>query len=1069
MPDIARTDVSDELLKPSSFMRKLRPEIFSDTVDRPLYVLDRPTLEFQLETLTARNEHQRFEIFCRKLCERVICPSIRPQSGPEGGGDGKTDAETYPVAERISELYYFGQPGPDRENWAFAFSAMKDWKRKVVRDVEGIVATGRRYERIYFVTSQPARAKDRARIEAELLAAHNTPVSILDRAWIANEVIDNERKDIASDYLGVGQVVNDPMRLGPEDYSRRRRLDAIERSFRDSSHYDGMERQMVVEAMIAACLSRNLEAPRHETDGRHARAIRIAGRYGIERQQLEARYDALWTAFWWFDDIHVVNDGYRDVEAAALKADHARNVEFLVQLHQLLVNAVIHRMATAEACDFEGRSDRLEAVLVRMAGDVERPNHRLEARTSLVVVRTGRSVAAKKFGRLPEIWAELGSILDEAAGLAEYDADRLVRLIEAMAEQAGRDPAFRAITERLADFVAKRTSDVEGALILLRQALRLGDDGRFERIRLLGRAAMRLAKREHSEQVIEAQQHLAIAYRGADLLWAARSSCLLATAGLAAEGEERGELPVGFVPTTKMWAWIALQLRLVPELAIALPLLRGAHATLPLDEASKERVANGIQELDAAFGSNILNMDPAELASLSKLPDLLGSAGMGMARIALLYALGYEDLLREEGSIQGEDLPEDVARFMATLKAQPVSTQLVGPLILNRPNGISLETCICGLTVDIRAPGSETGIILAQAIAATFEAILATLLEEQVGAHTERFRIDIVESDDEEPQLATDPLAMRALISWPRMRAPREFARQSEHGHFLIRVAGEALAAAFVLPDLKVTLNRVFAHGEAHDRVAVVMASLTCLERITGKAVARLQDEDKRDYPPRTPPIMPRIDLPAAGDDAGTPVVKRTTDARPVVEAHRRIKVQSVIDVHSWDRAGWTGIIYASYGPDLAPVFGLHFRNRAAARRIFERWRERFGDKDEKHEISISLIRALPDHPPTHYAVQITSARPQGSDWDANSLYQIMSRVHVMEPADDRNLSRFMADHRAFGCFILAPSVTEDGEPEIMLDLAIFKRDLPVVQASDVKPGDIQAIALELVTRKDAG
>lgn len=44
-------------------MRRMGPELYSDTVDRPLYVLDRPTLEFQLETMTARNEQQRFEAF----------------------------------------------------------------------------------------------------------------------------------------------------------------------------------------------------------------------------------------------------------------------------------------------------------------------------------------------------------------------------------------------------------------------------------------------------------------------------------------------------------------------------------------------------------------------------------------------------------------------------------------------------------------------------------------------------------------------------------------------------------------------------------------------------------------------------------------------------------------------------------------------------------------------------------------------------------------------------------------------------------------------------------------------
>jgi hypothetical protein len=164
---------------PSGFMRQIRPELYSDTVDRPLYVLDRAMLEFQLESIMSRREHQRFEIFCRKLCQRVNCPNIWPQSGPEGGGDSKTDADTFPVADEIADLTYVGSGGPGREDWGFAFSAMKDWKRNVVKNVAGITGTGRKLGLIYFVTSRPARAANRARIEAELEQTHGVPVKIL--------------------------------------------------------------------------------------------------------------------------------------------------------------------------------------------------------------------------------------------------------------------------------------------------------------------------------------------------------------------------------------------------------------------------------------------------------------------------------------------------------------------------------------------------------------------------------------------------------------------------------------------------------------------------------------------------------------------------------------------------------------------------------------------------------------------------------------------------------------------------------------------------------------------------
>ena len=1055
-------------LKPSDFMRKLRPELYSDTADRPLYVLDRSMLEFQLETVTARNEHQGFEIFCRKLCERAICPQIRPQSGPEGGGDGKTDADTIPVANAISDRSYVGHPGPAREIWAFAFSAMKDWKRKVARDVAGIAATGRTFERIYFVTNQPARAKDRARLEADLAQAHGTPVHILDRAWIVNEVIDKERKDIAHDYLGVGHIVNDPMRMGPEDYSRRRRLDDIERSLVDVTNYEGMEYQMVTEALVAAQLSRNLELPRHETDGRHARAIRLAERHGTERQRLEARHDALWTAFWWFDDAEAVNAGYGDIEKEALRADHARNLEFLVQLHQLLVNSIIYRLLSRESVDFEERSDRLEAALIRMTEDVQRPNHRLEARTSLVVTRLGRHIVDGRKDRLPEIWSELGSILNDAQGLAEFDADRLVRLIEVASMPAGRDPTYRAVAERLADFVAKRSSEAEGALILLRQALRLDPEEKFERIRLLGRASMRLAKREHAAQLIEAQQHLAIAYRGADLLWAARSSCIFAAASLAAEGEEDSELPVGFVPTVKMWAWIALQIRLVPELLLAMRLLAMSLATMPLDEASKERVSESIQELDAAFGSNILNLTDAELASISRLPDALAASGMTMSRVALLHALGYEDVLRDEGSIPDRESAGAVAKFMATLKAQPVSSELYGPLILNWRKDQSLETCICGLTIEVRGPGSDAGIMVAQSIVGTFEATLATVLEERVSPHTERFRIDIVESDGKHPRIDTDPTAMRSMVSWPSSLPPQSFERQNEIGRFLMQVVGEVLAAAFVLSDLKDTVERLFAGGNAHDRVSIVLASLNSIHRLTGRDIVRTPDERLRDYPPRARPSLPDVERPARVTRSRPPDTEASSEGPPPVDRHRAVKVQSVIDVHSWDQARWTGTLYASYGSEVPPILALTFRNAAGARRIFERWRERFGRKDVKHEISLSVIRGLPGHPSSHYAVQITSGLPEGEECDRDALYQIMSRVLVMEPRDNRHLEQFLALRGTFGCYLLAPAVITAGEPEILTELAILKRDVSVVQASDVTPGDIQHVALEMVARQDA-
>jgi hypothetical protein len=187
-------------IKPSVFMRKLRPEYYSDSARRTSISLKADQFEYHLSTITSRNQTQDFELFCRKLCERAICPDLRAQTGPEGGGDSKVDTETLPVAEEISERYYEGVRKEANETWAFAISAQRTWKAKAQRDIEGIVATGRKYNRIFFITSQHARAKDRAKLEDDLTKAHGVPVTIHDRIWIVEETITKERIDLAYNF-----------------------------------------------------------------------------------------------------------------------------------------------------------------------------------------------------------------------------------------------------------------------------------------------------------------------------------------------------------------------------------------------------------------------------------------------------------------------------------------------------------------------------------------------------------------------------------------------------------------------------------------------------------------------------------------------------------------------------------------------------------------------------------------------------------------------------------------------------------------------------------------------------
>ena len=372
---------------PSQFMRELRPENYSDSGDQTAYILDDALLSHRLETITERNETHGFEVFCRKLCERAICPNLRPQTGPEGGGDSKADSETYPVTDDVSRMWYFGEESAAKDRWAFAFSAKAKWADKIRQDVKGIVETNRGYARIVCVTSRPARSKARAKLEDELKTQYGIPVFIHDRSWIIQQIIEQDRKDLAFNYLGVGQTSNDPLALGPSDYSRSRQLASIEQALSDPASFIGMERQRVTECLVAAKLSRQLERPRIETDGRFDRAIRVADSDGSFRQRLEARYEKIWTTYWWFDDVELLLLSFDEFAAFAAPSEHAQNLELLCNILQLLFNAVIHRLVDKDTAQLHERAERVIQSLSAAASIDERPNNKLEAETSLLIIQ----------------------------------------------------------------------------------------------------------------------------------------------------------------------------------------------------------------------------------------------------------------------------------------------------------------------------------------------------------------------------------------------------------------------------------------------------------------------------------------------------------------------------------------------------------------------------------------------------------------------------------------------------------------------------------------------------------
>ncbi len=158
-------------------------------------------------------------------------------------------------------------------------------------------------------------------------------------------------------------------------------------------------------------------------------------------------------------------------------------------------------------------------------------------------------VIEERDDEISDHWPRLGNIIDKAEELGEFDFEKLEGLIEVFGEFAGQDQTFNAIVERLAKAVGARKGEAEEGLLLLKRAKQLDFEQKFEIIRLLGKAARSLTKKEYANSLIDALQLLSLAYKSAGLFWAARASCIFALASIVIEDEDISQLrPASFQP-----------------------------------------------------------------------------------------------------------------------------------------------------------------------------------------------------------------------------------------------------------------------------------------------------------------------------------------------------------------------------------------------------------------------------------------------------------------------------------------------------------------------------------------
>lgn len=206
---------------------------------------------------------------------------------------------------------------------------------------------------------------------------------------------------------------------------------------------------------------------------------------------------------------------------------------------------------------------------------------------------------------------------------------------------------------------------------------------------------------------------------------------------------------------------------------------------------------------------------------------------------------------------------------------------------------------------------------------------------------------------------------------------------------------------------------------------------------------------------------QPAISKPELGN-------KRALPQKPV-KTNPKLFLTSPIDIELWNEAKWRATFFI-IAPTIPPVLGLAFLNPQPARNIFERWHERYGERDLYEEVRISIIEgAIPDLD-VGYTVHIgpdldgAVARYKDAGLEVgDDIFMCISRFNRMTPPRaSRNLENFKAAYFHHKTYFLAPGVISEDQSKLepFLDLGIYKNKIAFRDVGDIGEHDEDRVIL---------
>lgn len=1015
--------------RPSVYYRRQHPEYYSDSETIYEVPLTEELFDLQMGLLSTKKMQCAFENFALKTAMRLITPNIKPQTGPDGGGDGKVDAETYEVATDISSRWYVTEPCVgSNEKWAFAISCKKQWKQKVEHDVQNIIATNRGYTRILFFSNQYIKADVRIATEETLYKKTGVKVEIFDCSWFKSAVFEKGCRDVALSELGFSEeYAKCTKRIGPLDQQRIARLDQIEiEARRPINEFD----PEYVDALTEACvICRDLGRSKPEIEGRFRVAFDACELHGSKQQKFNLIYTHAWTSYFWFEDAETTYKDFLALKPFLEEDCTVFRLERVLNLISVLRTAA--GFGYIDTVKAQNAVDYVHTLEIELSKNALRPSCYLFIRIYILTQRLAIHAGSK--APISEDLELLKPLLLKAAKCMEISFEAQYDVMNMLSGLIEPNQEFDTLVDEMANTIAEHRSEVEAARVRMSRAIYyINNHSWKEAVRQLSFCVYAFEKEECTEELIKSSGMLGAALWEMKLPFSAEAFLLKAVCFRLKEFHKSGILPNLLVSTILKICEIELMLgRLVMYLNWYMLLKNLVHGS------SHEANVNFLETEHTYDAAWTCRFAVANLSNryIQLMPSLLDRVGLFFSSQYLKYKLGYESECHKEFVGMMQD-----GKNESWFVAQPVFEQFIGDLNISQGDFAHIQTTAANFTFHVDYPNVYAIQQIAEILAASMEALLATCEIFEVVPMCPLIYIHIEQTEHETELIAEPELDKYKLIVNSGKLSDDVFWEVISKliCYVFVRNAATSQEMTEWLDSKQ--------HGEKMmDRVGVLLHTRMAMSGIWGSA------------------LLHRIESWIANSD------KQYTPTRKLekgVEINYRNKAQIHGSVHRinsdirlWDEARWIGCSFMSDGIS-PPILALTFEKPEKGLEIIREWKEKIAEGSPS--VKIIILKGINAEHPNWYRVNIS---PEGmfSDMAAGEYAFGASGRQTIEANTNAHLNFFEQELKRFGsCFIASCGFTDKINPKpCQISERVPFSNVTIKNAWEVRQGDIECLALQ--------